>query len=255
MRNVLRLLVRSYQNLMLRSKMTITFSVMAILLLVVQGSVIYAISVGVLRNEMKSGAEQTIEQTSLNINSYFEEIKTIIQLTANNRTLIDAVENYDSSYVDQLTYNENLQNILSQYTYMIPYVDNILVVKNGRAIYDKNSSSRDDYDFNAQPWFASSLGPVVRAAFTGPHPNDYYYDGDTNEVISVIIPVRDPLKMKANAGAIVIDIDIRKITSLFGQIGLRNSQRIAIVDAAGKIVADREESESGALTTQVYGSE
>ncbi|MFC5404270.1 cache domain-containing sensor histidine kinase [Cohnella soli] len=241
MKRILNRIRKSYRNLLLRQKITLIFSLMAIALLIVQGTVIYRISVGVIRNEMESGAKQAIEQTSLNIDSYFEEIKTIIQLTANNRTLIDSVENYFSGFVDQLEYNQNLQNILVQYTYMIPYVDNILVIKDGRAIYDKNSSTRKDYDFNKQTWFTNNISRLIKASFVGPHHNDYYYDPSNTRVISVIIPVRDSLKTNSrNAGEIMIDIDIKKITSIFGKIGLDSSQDISIIDRAGTIIANRD---------------
>ncbi|MBM7568472.1 cache domain-containing sensor histidine kinase [Paenibacillus sacheonensis] len=245
MRRVLDRIRTGYRDLLLKRKIALAFSLMAVFLLVVQGTVIYNISERVIRNEMESAAKQTIAQSSLNIDSYFQEIKTIIQLTANNRTLIDSVEHYDSSYYDQIRYNENLQNILIQYTYMIPYVDNILVIRQGRAIYDKNSSSRKDYDFDDKAWFAEGVSPLVKASFVGPHRNDYYYDGMTTNVVSVIIPVRDPQKQGEPEGEIMIDIDLRKITNLFGRIGLGDDQDISIVDKGGRIIANRDERSIG----------
>ncbi|HEY0829205.1 MAG TPA: sensor histidine kinase [Bacilli bacterium] len=236
-------LVKLYKNLMLREKIAIFFSLMAIVLLVIQGSIIYSFSVGVIEKEMENGAKQTIEQVSLNIDSYFDLIKTITTITANNQTLIDTVENYFSSYVDQLDYNKNLQNILSQYTYMIPYIDNLIVVKNGKSIYDKNNSIRKDFDFNKEDWFTNHVGHLIRVAFVGPHRHNYYYDHPPSTyVISAIIPVRDPLKgSKENAGALIFDIDINKINSIFDQLNLDRSQDIYILDSSGSIIAYKDD--------------
>lgn len=231
---------RLYGNLSLKGKIAIFFSLSGIVLLVVQGGVIYNYSTRTIENEMINSTRQTIEQVSLNIDSYFGELKTIIETTSSNKTLIEAVENYNSDFSKQLEYDQNLHNILDQYTYMIPYIEDVLVIKDGRAIYNKNNSTRSDFNFDREEWYSRHLSEWVKATFVGPHMNNYYYSSQPEYVISAIIPVRNVLEgSKKNVGALVFDIDINKINSIFGKLRLDDSQNAYIVDLAGNIISSK----------------
>lgn len=230
----------AFKNLLLRNKIAIIFSFLVTSMLIIQGNVFYSYSVRIVKNEMVTQATQTVEQISLNIDTYFNFIDTLATNIAALNTISEAVRNYDVNNPKWIDYNNYIKGILGQYPQTIQYVEDAIMVKDGIAIFDNSSSVRKDFNFYEQPWFVSSNDNLLNVTFTEPHLNDYYYNNDNEKyVISAIVPVRNWMESsRTQYGTLVFDIGIEKISNLFSEMKIRNAQKIYIIDSNNKIIAD-----------------
>lgn len=229
-----------YNNLLLRNKMAIIFSLLITSMLIIQGNTFYSYSVRTVKSKIMSQASQTVGQISLNIDTYFEFINTLAMNIATMDTISEAVKNYDVNNPKWIDYNGYIKNTLAQYPLTIQYVEDAIMVKDGRSISDKSSSVRNDFNFDEQPWFVTDNSMKLKVSFSEPHLNDYYYNHSNEKyVISAIVPVRNwQESSKTRYGTLIFDIGIEKISNIFNQMNIRNSQSIYIIDSKGRIIAN-----------------
>ncbi|MBB6731949.1 cache domain-containing sensor histidine kinase [Cohnella zeiphila] len=229
-----------YKNLLLRNKIAIIFSLLVTIMLIIQGNIFYSYSVRTVKNEIMNQAKQTVEQISLNIDTYFNFINTLTMNIAAMDTISEAVKNYDVNNPKWVDYNSYLKSILGQYPLTIQYVVDAIMVKDGFSITDKSSSVRKDFNFYKQPWFITDSSNRLKVSFSEPHLNNYYYNNSNEKyVISAIVPVRNwQESSKTQYGTLVFDIGIEKISNIFNEMNIRNSQTIYIIDSKGKIIAN-----------------
>jgi len=229
-----------YNNLLLRNKIAIIFSLLITSMLIIQGNTFYSYSVRTVKSEIMSQASQTVGQISLNIDTYFEFINTLAMNIAAMDTISEAVKNYDVNNPKWIDYNGYIKSTLAQYPLTIQYVEDAIMVKDGRSISDKSSSVRKDFNFDEQPWFVTDNSIKLKVSFSEPHLNDYYYSRSNEKyVISAIVPVRNwQESSKTRYGTLVFDIGIEKISNIFNEMNIRNSQIIYIIDSKGRIIAN-----------------
>ncbi len=69
-RRVVSVITNIIKNLLLKNKIAIIFSILVTGMLVIQGNTFYSYSFGIVKNEVVNESKRTIEQVSLNIDTY-----------------------------------------------------------------------------------------------------------------------------------------------------------------------------------------
>lgn len=237
--NLLNKTKKVYSNLFLRDKIVIAFSMMTILLLSTLGFVSYRYSTSILKDESIAYTSRIIEQTVLNIDSYFEEINGKLQIVANNEILIDSLARYSIDYQEQVESYRNFKKLLIQYNLYNFYIEDVIIVKNGFGVYNIGLSKvRSDFDFKSAKWFTNNVRDVVKAIFISPHEHNYYYETPKSRyVISAIIPIRDSFKgANEELGVLLMEINMNKIKNVFDKLDLGNSGHVFMLDGDKNIV-------------------
>lgn len=239
-RRVVSVITNIIKNLLLKNKIAILFSILVTGMLVIQGNIFYSYSFGIVKNEVVSESKRTIEQVSLNIDTYFDFINTLAMNIATLDTMTEAVKNYNITNPKWVDYNSYIKSTLGQYSQTIQYAEDIIMVKGGISICDKASAVRRDYNFEEQPWFVVDKGKQLKVTFSEPHPNNYYYDNTYEKyVISAMVPLRNWQETsKAQYGTLLFDIGIDKISNIFSEMNLSKSQNIYIIDSKGKVISN-----------------
>lgn len=93
-RRVVSVITNIIKNLLLKNKIAIIFSILVTGMLVIQGNTFYSYSFRIVKNEMVNESKRTIEQVSLNIDTYFDFINTLAMNIATLDTMTEAVKNY-----------------------------------------------------------------------------------------------------------------------------------------------------------------
>lgn len=234
-----------YQALYIRQKILLAFAIMIIVLLSLLGLVSYHYSSKVVRELTESYTNNVVKQSVLNVDSFFDECNKRLQTISNNEIMIESIMDFDLDYQHQLVSLESFKKILLQYNFYHDSIDDIIVIKEGKGIYNTGHDKvRADYDYYQQEWFVNHLPDKVRAGFIPPHINNYYYNNPKNRyVISAVIPVMDSMHAdNTKQGYILMDLKMDRITTIFNDLAMNDYAQFFMTGDENQIVYHADES-------------
>lgn len=245
--------IKRLLNSSIRNRIILYFSALIIFFMVFLGAFSYDKSSEILVNEVINYTNKVVDQTVMNVDSYFEDIKYTALFISTDSSVLNALIYSDSTdWKEKLDGQSRENNLISGIIRVKPSIFDILVIgKNG---YKDNANASEyidsKYDFFKQPWlkevFDKNKGSVN---FISLHPQDYYTDSVNTKLkkgsmtVSVmIIPINSQYSIYNNSGFVMCDFKLEKLNNIFQSLKLENGGNIFLVDNKGTIVFHSENS-------------
>lgn len=216
-----------------------------------------------LENKIKDYSASIVASRKIGIDSYFKQIKTIMQIAASNEIILNSVENYESmTDIQKLNSDRTITAYLIDIMKFNNDIKDIIVVgKNGAVYYSSGAVVIKDYNFYSKPWFPKNDMQYSKVTFIGLYEQDYYYSDSGRQVISAVIPVINFMKGNRKVlGAIICNMDVEKIMELYKDSSSANSELLLVVDTNNRLINRRvetliDEEFYGELTTKIGASQ
>ncbi|MBP2000164.1 two-component system sensor histidine kinase YesM [Paenibacillus shirakamiensis] len=231
-----------HQPQSIRRKLIISFSLIFILLIGLLGYITYHMFSKNLTAEVISYTSKIVTESKLNMDSYFNQIKTLIQITAGQSLIQDAVSGYEESSNQQgLIYHRQVEDRMKDILRYNPSIKDVMVIKPSGNVYEYSGGTvRKDYLFYSQNWFPKFQNDeFFRVHFIGVHPQDYYFNPpyESEKVISAVAPVFDFWNPSRRDGtSVVFNLELREIQELTKESKLEQHGYFLIMDQSNQIV-------------------
>ncbi|MFD0717177.1 sensor histidine kinase [Paenibacillus sp. GCM10027626] len=206
----------------LKFKMLVLFTTAAVLMLSLLGLFIYQSTKSTLRQDAIKYNTALVQQLTSNLDVYFNNVSTILYTIAGNSETAAALETYDDNYQRQVDSNWFFHALLLSYSQVNPFLEDLIIIRNGRAIYNIAANSNDRfYEFQHAPWFSAAGLGAGKVVFIGPHEHNYYINPlPSGQVVSALIAIYSPFQTsKEPQGHLLADISLAEIQSLINQTG------------------------------------
>lgn len=226
----------------IKNRITLYFSILFLSSIVIFGVISYNIFSNILTSELSSYTSKIVDEARINLDSYFSQIETLMQITASNSILLDAVKNYSNSNYSVKLYSDRvIQDFLQDTMKINPKIKDIIIVDNRGFAYEYTGRAlKQDYNFFKQTWFPHYSDKVFKAVYVGLHSQDYYLiptDENEGSVISAIIPIADFMNPKKPFYATVIfNLNVSKVEEINKEITLEKTGFFLILDNHGQAI-------------------
>jgi len=230
-----------------KGRIIIYFSLIFLFLNSLTGIIIYRYFSNVFFNEIISYSVKIVEEATLTIDSYFNHLKTTMEVTGGSRVVLSAVETYldpDSAQGEKIEAIWEIDDAFADILKFNPDIKDIILIDNsGKALHKSGvyKSLKNDYDFNEQEWFDKDFNGYLKVKFLGIHPQDYYLNPKESQlgerIISTIIPVVDVLSINKKQHAVILcNIDANNIDEITKELRLEETGYFLIIDNNDEIV-------------------
>ena len=179
-----------------------------------------------------------VESNLLLIERYFDQLRTIAKVVAEDRAVINAVTYRNSASV--IDYSKELHNRRSvndkiQQLKSLSIITNALIIgSDHRALYYYRASPVRDFDFASCEWFTSAQFSNDRSTkFSIRHEKGYLLNHNNKEAVSIIVPIRNiDLYTDNEIGWLMCDFELESVMSKSIR---ENNVHTAIYDGADQI--------------------
>ncbi|MWV47380.1 hypothetical protein GRF59_27670 [Paenibacillus sp. HJL G12] len=226
----------------IRRKITTYFSLIFILLIGMLGYITYHMFSTTLTSEVISYTSKIVTEARLNVDSYFNQIKTLVQIAAGQSVIQDAVSGYDGDDDQQRLIRRRLvEDRMKDILRYNPSIKDVAVIKPSGIVYEYSGSTvRSDYSFYSQSWFPTFQNEYFfKVHFIGIHPQDYYFNppDSSEKVISAVAPVFDFWNPSRKDGtSVMFNLKLQEIQELTKESKLEQNGFFLIMDDANEFV-------------------
>jgi two-component system sensor histidine kinase YesM len=176
---------------------------------------------------------QTVASSILLMDHYIDQLRTISNVIANDRDIINAV-NYRNSvsvidYTIELYSQRRVADKIRQLDLLKIVTNAYIIGANYQSLYHYGMSPVVDFDFSAYEWFTSLRTSRDNAAmFTNFHDTEYILNRNTGQTVSLITMIRDSRRITGGSYAyLMCDFDLDSVLARnFGE----NQVYLAIYD-------------------------
>jgi len=234
----------------IKNRIILIFSLLIVCSIGFVGLFSYNKSSEILTDEVVKNTSNLVEQTSTNINAYFEDIKFTVVYIATNQITADRIKNFSiNSWPNKFDEQKRELELVSGILRVKSNIFDILVVSNaGLKENALNQLINPQYDFFKQKWLTDALPENSHEIkFISLHPQDYYavseYDSmdEGAETVSAVI-MMDPSNIQGNTAFVMCDFELKNINSLIQSLKLQNGGIVSVLDDKGKIIFSSEDS-------------
>lgn len=225
----------------IKSHIIIYFSLIFLFSIGLFGSIVYYSFQNTLTNEIKNYTTQIVDEARINLDSYFQQIGTLLQITAGNSIMFDALlNNSTDNYGDKLYYNRQIEELMQNTIKINSKIKDIIIINDKGFAYDYTGNSiQQDYNFYKQTWYPKDLNLYFKASFIGLHPQDYYLNPteENDEVVSAVIPIMDFMTPgKKLYGSVIYNLKVNDIQELTKETRLEKTGFFLIMDSNNNII-------------------
>lgn len=244
----------------IRRKITLYFSLIFIFLIGLLGYITYHMFSTTLTSEVISYTSKIVTEARLNVDSYFNQIKTLVQITAGQSVIQDAVSGYEKEDDQQrLLHRRQIEDRMKDILRYNPSIKDVVVIHPSGGVYEYSGSTiKSDYPFYSQSWFPKFQNEYFfRVHFIGIHPQDYYFNPPeaSEKVISAVAPVFDFWNPSRKDGtSVMFNLQLEEIQELTKESKLEQNGFFLIMDDANEFVFKPSEgSVSSRLQSEITG--
>ncbi|XID92268.1 sensor histidine kinase [Paenibacillaceae bacterium WGS1546] len=220
------------------NKMIVYFSLLFIVIMTLVGAVTNRIVSRNLEEQMMADTRKVIEQTMINVDYYFTDIKTPMIMMARNPMVLRTLQVYnEADWPERITMQRYLKDYTRNITLFKPYIKDILLVGSNGFAYHINSADElaADYDFFSSSWLGEIRENRVQGfSFVKSYQSEYYL-GDMKDqtVVSAVLNVRENQR---DLGYVICNIDLEQFTKIFGPLSQGKGDFIYMVDREGEVI-------------------
>lgn len=178
----------------LRKQMIYSFSAVFILLMIVFGFLVSKYNIAMYQKQSYEYNLKIVKSNISLIDNYFEQIRNVSKIVANDPDIIKAVSYRNS--VDEVDYSIELYNQRSvvskikQLDVLGDITNAVIIGDNNQYQYYYGSSPVRGYNYGDQDWFTNSTITSDRyVRFTNFHSTDYLLNAKEIRTVSIITPI------------------------------------------------------------------
>lgn len=226
----------------IRIQILVSFSALFIFLLGSLGYVSYHLFSRTLINEAIGYTSLVVEQERQNLDAYFDQVKTLIQLTAGESVINTALNDQETDdYRKKLSYHREIQNFLEGIIRFHPTIKDIIIVDpEGQALDFSGNAVHPDFNFYNEHWMPQHRdSQFFTIDFIGIHPQEYYIAPQKSDekIVSVAATVLDFYNSPPFLGASVLfNIELENIREFTKGIKLEENGFFVILDSNNQTV-------------------
>jgi two-component system, sensor histidine kinase YesM len=219
-------------------KMIVYFSVLFLVVMTSIGAITYRIFSSSSESQTFLDTQKIIEQTMINVDFYFNDIKTPMVMLAQNPTVLRAFKDYSVvNWPERLTMRRELQGYTSNINSFKSYIKDIILVGRNGFKYNINSVSElsTNFQFDQAPWLRNIMESHSQGIqYITTHSSDYYFGAlSKDKVVSAVLNVRDNGE---DIGYVICDIDLQEMNKIFNSLSLGKGGYIYMLDSSGTII-------------------
>lgn len=226
----------------IRIQILVSFSALFIFLIGSLGYVSYHLFSKTLINEAIGYTSLVVEQERQNLDAYFDQVKTLIQLVAGESVINKAlVDQKTDDHQKKLSYHREVQEFLEGIIRFHPTIKDIIIVDtNGQALDFSGNAVYPDFNFYNQYWMPHYRdSQYFTIDFIGIHPQEYYFtpQKSNEKIISVSATILDFYNSSPIHGASVLfNIELDNIKEFTKGIKLEENGFFVILDSKNQTV-------------------
>lgn len=233
--------MKAYITNSLKWHIILWFSFLYLVIIILFGTITYKISSNILTNEIYTYSSKIVDEARNSLDSYFMQIESLMQITAGNSTLLNALKNQkDLGYGERLNFDRIIGDSLQNTLKINQNIKDIIIIDHEGYVYDFTGRGiNQDYNFYSQDWFPIVNNSPFKSNYIGIHPQDYYSNSsDTEEeVISAVIPVSDYMNPNHDFYAtIMFNLKAGNIQEVTKEITLEKSGFFLLVDNNNRLI-------------------
>lgn len=230
----------------------LSYLIVNILLLLLLGFLSIKDSTDMLTEEIVNSSNKVMEQAALGLSFNLEESKRSLVMLAGNYSVSRMMKEHDTiSVSSRLQHERNIAEIAQGIMTYQTLISDVLMI--GQTGYVNNLEGRKtlqwDYSFLNQAWVKETLEPNSEGSFfsIGIHQQDYYLNTNISRynkpTLSVVLQVKG--YQGQTIGAVIGNLDLEKINSMFEQSTYQNKGSIFLVDAHRNIIVHKDSTRIG----------
>lgn len=224
----------------IRLKIVVYFSIIFLFVLTLLGIVTYRFMSDKLITEIYAYTQKIVDEKKTSMDTYFEQIKSLVELVAANSNTIGLVREQSSdNYERKLHYSRETRSLLQEVISLnnSQIKDIAILNKDGQIIESVGKAMNKDYNFYSQSWLGDREDLLFKVEFFGKHPQDYYMhpeegaNAQNQEVITAVAPVIDFFKpSEAMNSMILFNLKVDNLDGLLNKPTLEKSGTLFILD-------------------------
>jgi len=196
-----------------------------------------------ITEEIVKSSNKVMEQAALGLSFNLEESKRSLVMLAGNYSVLKMMREHDTINISsRLQHERNIAEIAQGIMTYQTLVSDVLML--GKTGYVNNLEGRKtlqwDYPFLSQDWVKETFEPNPEGSFfsIGIHKQDYYLPTNISRynepTLSVVLQVKG--YQGQTLGAVIGNLDLKKINSMFEQSAYENRGNIFLVDEHRNII-------------------
>lgn len=226
-----------FQLRTIRSRIMVYFSLIFAIVILLVGFAGYRYISNTLMSEIGHYSEKIVEEKKGNIDSFFSQIVTLLQMSASNSLLADAMLQVNrTDYSKLLVYQRQVEAYLTDMQKFNTKIKDLIVIDRNGIVYDQTGPVvSKDYRFYEQAWMGDAPYPFFKVKFLGMHVQNYYSNEDDSElIISAVAPIYDFNRSVPNTRAtLLLNLNVSEIEAVAKETRLEKSGFLIILDENG----------------------
>jgi two-component system, sensor histidine kinase YesM len=225
----------------IKNNIIIYFSTIFIIIIAIIALFGYYFFSNILTNQILNYAIRIVDEVTLNIDSYFSQIKYIMQITAGNTTVIDSLNIYTNrQYIDMLHIERKTNDVLQDVLKFSPNITDLIIIgRDGLSVTYSGKCVDSNYNFFNQDWMPEMEDDASKIYFTGIHPQDYYLNVQCSDekVVSAIIPIINYMSPNREFyGVLLSNLNLKNIPQVTKNISVDKLNSFLILDNKNDII-------------------
>ena len=243
MRELMERLGRRLSRGSIRYVMFASFTVSALLAIILTGGTLYVRYSAQLDATIEGENQMLVDQVNQSLSTY---LRDMIRLS--DSLYYNVIKNTD---LNEQSVSEEMRLLYNTYS---DYVENmVLVTRDGGVVATAPAARlRPDVDVTQEPWFQSAMARTENLHFGTPAVQDLFIDADNSYkwVISLSCAVELTRGKDTQPGVLLIDLKYSALTDIFGSFKLSGTGYLYLTDADGNLIyhPDRTRIASGLVT-------
>jgi two-component system sensor histidine kinase YesM len=219
----------------LKGRMILYYCTIFIIFIALLGGVTYQIFMNVMTNQILHYTEKIIEEKRGSIDTYFNQVVNLVQISAGSQVLRDAIKQQDNQdSISKLFYQRQVSDYFTNILRFNSNISDFLIINEKGYIYAQSGATVNSaYNFFDQPWFQKITSDYFYVYFLGVHAKDYYILDNNNEgnVVSAIAPIYDINRVSSDRKVYLLcNLNVKGIESISNETQLEKTGYITILD-------------------------
>ncbi|WP_339192391.1 sensor histidine kinase [Paenibacillus sp. FSL E2-0230] len=233
---MLHLITNRYRLKTIRNRIMVYFSLIFAIVILLVGFAGYRYISNTLMSEIDHYSEKIVEEKKGNIDSFFSQIVTLLQMTASNSLLADAMlQENRTDYGKLLLYQRQVEAYLTNMQKFNAKIKDLIIIDMNGIVYDQTGPVvSKEYRFYGKSWMGDVPYPFFKVKFLGIHDQNYYSEADSGQIISAAAPIYDFNRSTPNTRATLLcNLNVSEIEAVAKETRLEKSGFLIILDENG----------------------
>ena len=229
MREFMERLSKRFSRGSIRYVMFASFTVSALLAIVLTGITLYVRFSAQLDATIEGENQMLVDQVNQSLSTYLRDM-----IRMSDSLYYNVIKNTD---LNERSVSEEMRLLYNTYS---DYVENMVLVSgDGEVIATAPAARlRPDVDVTAASWFQSAMERTENLHFGNPAIQNLFVDADNNYrwVVSLSSAVELTRGKDTQPGVMLIDLKYSALTSIFGSVKLSGSGYVYLTDGEGNLI-------------------